>query len=463
MADDYRTFESSGGGTAARIDALLELTTELLALDDRKALARVLNAQRAADVADLIQRLDDGTREIVFGLLQDGLGVEVLAESDVFTTRAIAEDLKPETLSGLVEEMAPDDAADVLSDLEEEDAGEVLGLMASEEAREVQALMAHDEDSGGGLMTPRLVLADVSSTALEVIETLRQEAASAEILNLYVVNAEGKLQGVVPLHLLVTAPPAAAMGRLMDTDVISVTPETDQEDIARLFTRYDLVAMPVVDRGGRVIGQITVDDVMDVIIEEATEDIYKMAGTSDVEIERPSVVRVAFTRLPWLLMCLLGSFLAGLVIHRFEVTLERAITLASFIPVIMATGGNSGLQASTVTVRSLVTGRLSSGLMFKMVFREVGAGALIGLACGLAASAVAWLWFGQALVGICVGAAMFLVIGFSVLLGVITPIVFDRIGIDPAVASGPFITTANDVAGILIYLGLATLLLQTLL
>ena len=266
-------------------------------------------------------------------------------------------------------------------------------------------------------------------------------------LNLYVVDAEGRLQGAVPLHLLVTAPPAAVMSGLMDTDVISVTPETDQEDIATFFTRYDLVAAPVVDGNGRVIGQITVDDVMDVIVEEATEDIYKMAGTRDVEIERPSVVHVAFIRLPWLLMCLLGSFLAGLVIHRFEVTLERAITLASFIPVIMATGGNSGLQASTVTVRSLVTGHLSSGLMLRMVFREVGAGAVIGLACGVAASTVAWLWFGHVFVGVCVGIAMFLVIGFAVFLGVMTPIFFNRVGIDPAVASGPFITTANDVAG----------------
>ena len=191
-----------------------------------------------------------------------------------------------------------------------------------------------------------------------------------------------------------------------------------------------------------------------------TEDIYKMAGTTDGEMARPSVMGVVRARLPWLMICLAGSFLSGAVIHMFDVTLARMITLAAFIPAITATGGNSGLQSSTVTVRSLVTGHVSSGLMLRTILREIGTAAVIGLACGIAASAVAWLWFQQALVGICVGTAMFLAISVAVTLGVLVPIVFDRTGIDPAIASGPFITTTNDILGLLIYLGLATLLVH---
>jgi magnesium transporter len=220
------------------------------------------------------------------------------------------------------------------------------------------------------------------------------------------------------------------------------------------------VAAPVVDDDGKVVGQITVDDVIDVIVEEATEDIYKMAGTSDNEIEHPSVLGVAWARLPWLMLCLIGSFLSGIVIHLHDVTLEKLITLAAFIPVIMATGGNSGLQASTVTVRSLVTRQVSSGLILRTVLREMGTAAVIGVACGLTASAVAWFWFGQMLVGLCVGISMFLVICLAVFMGVVAPLLFSKVGIDPAIASGPFITTANDILGLGIYLGLAAFLIQ---
>lgn len=457
MADEPKVPDIPGGETEARIEALMEV---ILALEDQEALKGVLGKERPADLADLIRRLDDETREAVFVLLDERLAAEVLAESDTPTTQAIAEELHPRALSDLLEEMSPNDAADVLSDLEEEDAEAVLDLMAAAAAREVRELMAHREDTGGGIMTPRLVLAHEDTTVSEVIDALRAAAEAVEIFQLYVVDSDEKLLGIVPLHWLVTARPQAPMSDLMDRDLITVAPETDQEEIAQLFTRYDLVAVPVADADGRLVGQITVDDVMDVIVEEATEDIYKMAGTSDEEMERPSVLGVAWTRLPWLLLCLLGSFVSGLVIHLFDVTLEKVITLAAFIPVIMATGGNSGLQSSTVTVRGLVTGHVSSGLVLRTVLREIGTAVVIGLVCGLAASAVAWFWFAEPLVGVCVGVAMFSVICIAVCLGVLAPLVFSRVGIDPAVASGPFITTANDILGLFIYLGLATILVQ---
>ena len=460
MTDELAPAGAAGGATEHPIEALVEVSTHLLEMEDRRTLKGVLNGQRPADLADLMRLIDNKTRESLFNLLDDHLAAEVLAESDAATAVAIAEDLGPRELSDLVEEMAPDDAADVLSELEDEEAEKVLDLMEVEEAQEVQELMAHEEDTGGGIMTPELALAQENTTVSEVIETLRREAEETDIAELYVVDEKDRLVGEVPLHRLVTARPGSTMADLMFRDLITVTPETDQEEIARLFTRYDLLALPVVDADGTLVGQITVDDVLDVIHEEATEDIYKMAGTSDQEIVHPSVFGVAWVRLPWLMLALLGSFLSGLVIHVFDVALERVITLAAFIPVIMATGGNSGLQASTVTVRNLVTGKASPRSILRMVLREVGTAVVIGAVCGIAASAVAWLWFQEPLVGVCVGGAMFLVITLAVFLGVLAPVVFQRVGIDPAVASAPFITTANDILGLFIYLGLATILIE---
>ncbi len=450
----------SGGGTQERIEALVEVTYELLAMEDTDMLRKVLNRERPADLADVMRHLDEEVRETAFGLLEESLAAEVLAETDAHTTMAIVEDMEPERLSGLLEEMQPDDAADVLVDLDREEAEKVLDLMETEEAQEVQELMAHEEDTGGGIMTPELISVREETTVAEAIDTLRHDAEDQDISHIYVTDAEGKPVGMVPLRRLATARPQTPVSRLMNRDLVTVTPETDQEEIARMFSRYNLLAAPVVDAEGRLVGQITVDDVVDVIQEEATEDIYKMAGTSDQEMERPSVFGVARTRLPWLLICLLGSFLSGAVIHVFDATLEKIIILASFLPAITATGGNSGLQSSTVTVRGLVTGHVSSGLVLRTILREIGTAAVIGVACGTAASAVAWLWFKHPLVGICVGVAMFLAISVAVVLGVLVPLLFDKLGIDPAVASGPFITTSNDILGIFIYLGLATVLMS---
>jgi magnesium transporter len=450
----------SGGETQERVEALVEVTYELLAMEDTDMLRKVLNRERPADLADVMRRLDEEVRETAFGLLEESLAAEVLAESDTHTTLAIVEDLEPEKLSDLLEEMQPDDAADVLVDLDREEAEKVLDLMETEEAQEVQELMAHEGDTGGGIMTPELISVREETTVAEAIDRLRHEAEDQDISHIYVTDAEGRPVGMVPLRRLATARPQTPVSRLMDRDLVTVTPETDQEEIARMFSRYNLLAAPVVDAEGRLVGQITVDDVVDVIQEEATEDIYKMAGTSDQEMERPSVFGVARTRLPWLLICLGGSFLSAAVIHMFDATLKEFLVLAFFMPAIPAMGGNSGLQSSTVTVRGLVTGHVSAGLVLRTVLREVGTGTVIGLACGAAASAVAWVWFGEPVVGACVGAAMFLAISVAVFLGVLVPILFDRVGIDPAVASGPFITMTNDILGYFIYFGLATVLMR---
>ena len=444
----------------ARVQALLEVTTALLSLDDEAELKAVLNTQRAADVADLLRRVDEETQEFLFGLLDETQAADALVESDIPTLHAIVEELEPQILSDIVEEMEPDDAADVLGDLNDEDAAEVLTLMASEQAQEVQELLVHEEDTGGGLMTPDFVLVHKSATVGDAIQALRDDEDTSDHYYVFVVDDEMRPVGTISIHRLVRAQPDQAVEQVMDGDVITVAYQTDQEEIARMFERYDFMAMPVVDENGRLVGRITADDVMDVIQEENAEDFYKMEGTNQDEVARPSILGIARSRMPWLLIGMGGSLLAGGVIESFKMTLAEVFTLAAFLPVIMAMGGSSGLQACTVTVRGLVTGQVSTGLVLRTVLREVATAVLIGAVCGAGASLVAYVWFGETLVGICVGVSMLLVICLSVFIGVSAPLIFHRFGIDPAVASGPFITISNDILGVSIYLGLATTLLH---
>jgi len=460
MAEDLKPGKPAENAES-RIVALLEVAISLLEMDDEAQLKEVLHREHPADVAELLRRIDDDFRPRLFDLLESEHAAETLVESDASTMRAIVGDLEPEALSGLVEEMAPDDAADVLAELKEEELDKVLSLMDVEDAQEMQELLVHEEDTGGGLMTPDFVLVHISATAGDAIQALRDEdEETGDLYYVFVVDDETRPVGVVPIHKLVRASPQTPIADIMAGDVIAVRYNTDQEEIAKLFDRYNFLAVPVVDENGRMVGRITADDVMDVIEEEATEDMYKMAGTNYEETEFASVFGVARARLPWLMICLAGSILSGAVIHVFESTLEQVIALAAFLPVITATGGNSGLQSSTVTVRGLVTGHVHSGMVMRTVWRELGSAMVIGLVCGLSASGVAWIWMDEPIVGVCVGLAMFLAISTAILMGVLVPLIFNRIGIDPAVASGPFITTTNDILGFFIYLGLATVLLQ---
>ncbi len=462
MADEKEGPDVKPDNTERRTVALMEVAVSLLELDDFSQLKDILNAERPADVAELLRRMDEDTRNRLFGLLDEELAAETLAESDTTTMLSIVEDLEPKTLSDLVEEMEPDDAADVLSELKDDEVAQVLALMRSEEAQEMQDLLVHEEDTGGGLMTPDFILVHQSATAGDAMLALQEDEDAPDHYYVFVVDDEKRPVGTVSLHKLVRTRPHIAIAQIMDSNVITVRQDTDQEEIARLFEHYNFMAVPVVDENGQMVGRITADDVIDVIEEEATEDIYKMAGTHHDEIESTSVFGVARNRLPWLLICLAGSFLSGGVIHFFDGALAKVIALAAFIPAITATGGNSGLQSSTVTVRSLVTGHVSSGMVMRTIFREIGTAMVIGLACGLAATGMAWFWFGEKMVGLCVGLAMFLAISVAVTMGVIVPIFLNRMGIDPAIASGPFITTTNDILGLFIYLGLATLLMQYL-
>jgi magnesium transporter len=445
---------------AERREILLETSRELLDAGELNSLRLILNSQHPADLADLVRQLGEDNKPRIFELLAESVAAGVLAELDTSTMLEVAQGLDEEELSELVGEMEPDDAADLLSELPEEQSEKVLELLEHEEAEEVRELLEHEEDTGGGIMTSRLVAVREEMSVAAAIAHLREWADEDQIFYIYAVDKQEHLLGTVSIRRLLLARPEVLIRDLTRGEPIAVHTDTDQEEIARLFQEYDLLALPVVDGEGRLVGQVTVDDIVDVIAEEATEDMYVMAATSSEEREERSVLGVVRRRLPWLLVCLGGTLLSGGVIEAFHETLARVSALLLFVPAIMAMGGNTGIQTSTVTVRSLATGQLQSGAVLKTIGRELSIALVMGLVLGGVVFAVSQVWTGALVVGSCVGLAMLAAIVFSAGMGALVPLFFRSVGIDPAVASGPLITTLNDVLSLAIYFTIAASLLS---
>jgi magnesium transporter len=451
------------GGLQERRDALLETTQDALATGDGGTLRLVLHSQHAADLAELLFLLEEQERAQCLDLLAPGLAAAVLTEIEPATAASVVEDLPDRQLSGLVEEMAPDDAADVLGDLPDEQSERVLSMLDASDASAVRDLMGHAEDTGGGIMTSRVVALDARRSVRDAIQLLRDRAAESEEepLALFVTGEGGGVLGTVSLHRLLLAQSDDAMASLVVGEPITVRADLDQEEIAEIFADYDLLVLPVVDEAGRLVGQVTVDDILDVIHEEATEDNLKMAATSSEEMEERHVLGVMRRRLPWLALCLAGTLLSGAILDLFSDLLATLGALVLFVPAIMAMGGNSGIQTSTVTVRSLATGLLHRAQVRRTLWRELRVALGMGLILGLVVFAVAWLWTGGGgPVAPCAGLAMLAAVVLSAVLGATIPLVCRALGIDPAVASGPLITTVNDVLSLAIYFGVATLLLR---
>jgi magnesium transporter len=277
----------------------------------------------------------------------------------------------------------------------------------------------------------------------------------------YVVDPDGKLEGHLSLKDLVVQHGRTPVRDVMDSDPVTVPPDMDQEEVADIFRRYDLLAVPVVDAAGRFLGRITVDDVVDVMREEAEEDIARMAGTVEEEFDEPSVRRVSFLRLPWILISLFGGLLAGGVLRHFTGILGApALFLVAFVPVITAMGGNAGSQAAITMVRRLALRRVGPQDVGNIVFREARVGMLLGFICGIVVGGAAFLWRGDWYYGVVVGVAMTFAILVAATMGTLVPLVFHRLKVDPAIATGPFVSMSNDVVGLFIYFGLATFLLR---
>lgn len=448
------------GGVQERRNILLETVRQALAEGDQAVLRLVLNAQHPADLADLFRRLEDADNQTVLPLLAKGLAADALAEMDTVTMLGVAEDLDDRELSGLVGGMDPDDAADLLGELEAEQSAKVLGLL-DQGADEVRQLLQHPEDTAGGIMTSRLVAVGEDLTVAAAVERIREQADEDSHFYVYAVDDKGRLSGTVSIRRLLLAGSHERIGSLIAADPIAVGAGLDQEEIARVISVYNLVAVPVVDDEGLLIGQVTVDDAVDVIEEEATKDIYTLAATSSEELEERSIFGIVRRRLPWLLVCLAGTLLSGGIIDAFDQKVAAIGLLLLFVPAIMAMGGNTGIQASTVTVRSMATGQLADGEVLKTVGRELRTALCMASLLGGLVFVVARLWTGVTPVAYCVGLAMFAAVVLSAALGALIPLFFRALNVDPAVASGPLITTLNDAIALLIYFGLAWALLES--
>ncbi len=444
-----------------------EVKEDLLPLVEARqdaAIKTVLINLHPADIAVLIAALGDEEEEqYVFGLLRDReLASGVLTELPSPVREHLIAQLPHDELADLVEEMESDDAADLVQELPDELASRVLMGIEPEELAEFRPLLGHDEDTAGGIMATEVLAVNVEDRVLEAREALRAHADEVEnFYYIFVVDDEGHLRGSLTLKDLVLRHSSTPVADAMNSDPVWVPPEMDQEQVADIFRRYDLFSVPVVDADGVLLGRITVDDVVDVMREEAEEDIARMAGTVEQEFDESSVRKIAFLRLPWLLTSLFGGLLAGAVLRHFTSVLESVIVfLVVFVPVITAMGGNAGSQAAVTMVRRLAVHPVNAREFLGIVFREARVGLLLGFMCGVIVGAAAFLWQGEWFYGTVVGVAMISAVLVAATMGSVVPLIFHRLKVDPAIATGPFVSMSNDVVGLLIYFGLATLLLQ---
>jgi len=444
------------------LKAILEDLSYLIEQKDEMKLRNLLVDMHPADIAAVLAGLSDEKARYLFGLLSPDLASRVLVELDEYTRDRLLETLETTRISEIVDEMNSDDAADVVSDLPKEVAQEVLESIDKQDSEEVRELLRHEEDTAGGRMALEFVSVNEDATVAEAIQEIRRKAEEVgEAFHVYVVDDEGHLVGVLPLKRLVLSDADVRVRDIMDRDVIKVNTETDQEEVARIFQKYNLVSLPVVDWKGRLVGQITVDDAMEVMEEEATEDIHRLAGVPEEEQAREtSIFKISRGRLPWLLFAFAGELCSALVLFHFQASLNQILAVAFFIPIIMALGGASGNQVATVVVRGLATGEISSTEISRKAWRELKVSLVNGFFLAILIFLVVDLWLKDPQLGLVIGASMVAVIFASGLIGTLIPILLHRLGYDPAYATAPFIATTNDVLGLTIYLFMVTQLLR---
>ncbi len=438
----------------------------LLSACDTTQRRRLLTAMHPSAIADLLIIFPTQEWRPLLEFLDGEQMSAVLAELEDPEVERVLEHIERQVLPDLLSEMDSDDAADILGELTHNEAQEILRQMDADDAAPIQALLKYDEDSAGGLMQTELVWVHLDGTADSALQEIRQQITEHEgtidIHEVFVVDQEHRLQGQLSLEALITAKPHVPLRNVLETDIHWALPEMDQEEVATLFERYNLISLPVVDNNRKLLGRITIDDIVDVIKEEASEDILQMAGAGGEDLVADRTVRSAMLRLPWLVTNLFGGLLTGYFMWMYKATLDQIIALVTFVPVITGMGGNVGTQSASVTVRGFALGRIDLNNIQRFFWKEMRVGALMGGLCGLALTLVSWVWHGNAYLGLLVGCSLFVAMTVASSMGTLIPAVFERLNIDPALASGPFVTTLNDVSGILIYLSAATFFLQWL-
>ncbi|MBU4464063.1 MAG: magnesium transporter [Proteobacteria bacterium] len=440
---------------------LIESIRRLLRRDATTHLLKIVDKTHVADLAEVFRSLSFSQQRKLFDMISDIEQKGVLfSQLDEDAFMGFVEGMELDDLVKILDHMPTDDVADLIGRLPEDKSASILEKMKKEGSEEVEGLLRYGDDTAGGSMVPDFIALREDITAREAIESLQKEYVNVEMpFYLYVVDEYGNLVGVISLRQLVVVPPDTPLKNFMTTDVISVKTDVDQEEVAKIVARYDILAVPVVDEYGVLVGIITVDDIVDIIRKEATEDILKMAGAGEEFVETQSVVRSTRIRLPWLFASCIGGIIAFIIIGRFEESLSKFIYLAAFIPVIMGMGGNIGTQSSTIVVRGLATGRLNIRDIWSVVFKELAIGLILGIIYGVLIGIVAQFRYDTGALAISVGVSLICSMSIAALVGSLVPMLFARINIDPAVATGPFVTTAIDIISVFFYFTIATTLL----
>ncbi len=440
----------------------MEELTDLIEKEEYAAISEKAKTIHPHDLAEFLLTLD--REKMIKVLLNFELAVliELLPELPEEMQLEYVTELPPMKAAELLVGIPPDEMADVLGDLSIEVRKNIVDYFTKEKTKEAKDLLEYHEDTAGGLMTTELVALPGEFSCAKAEDYIREKATEYEtIYYIYVTDGE-RLAGVLSLRELVLSSPKSKLKDVMNPDPVLVPATMDQEEVTRVIADYDLIAVPVVDDEGKLLGIVTVDDVIDVMDQEISEDIARLAGTPaqiDKLLDAP-VPEVVKARLPWLVITLFGGLLSGAIIGIFEQTIATILTLAVFIPLIMGMGGNVGTQSSTVYIRGLATKDVDNKLSYFL--REIRVGMLMGLAVGIGVGIAALAWHKSPMLGLVVGVSMFFAVTVASTMGVLAPSIFDRLGIDPAITAGPFITTASDVTGLIIYFSLATLLLNYL-
>ncbi|MDF1508593.1 magnesium transporter [Robertmurraya sp. DFI.2.37] len=430
----------------------------------RKEFEAIIDELQPYDIAQIYEDLPEKHRTRFLFFLNINVLADLIQELNSEEQLDVLNRLGIEKSGKVLDMMDNDDLASLLEDLSPEKIASLLSGMKKEESQIVQDIMNYPPETAGRLMTNRFVWIRDYYTVREAVDKLKSFAELAETINyLYVIDQNRKLVGVVSYRDLLIAEMQEKIRDIMYERVIYALEDTDQEEVARLIERYDFLAIPVVDKDHVLIGIITVDDIIDVVIREANEDIEKLSASGkSIDFETKSFV-AAYRRLPWLILLLFIGLISGSIISSYEETLEKVVALAFFMPMISGMTGNTGTQSLAVVVRGLVSNDIDKRVITKLILRELSVGVIIGITCGILISVIALIWQGNFILGLVVGSSLLLTLIIGTLAGTIIPLILYRLKVDPAIASGPLITTLNDIFSLITYFGIATMFLNYLL
>ncbi|MDP2599918.1 MAG: magnesium transporter [Deltaproteobacteria bacterium] len=439
-----------------KVQVLSETVKKLLHIHADENLKNILNKTHHADIAYVLSGMNVSEQTEVFSLLQSEQMGTVLSELPLEKAEALLEALGAERSADILNHVSPDDAADILEHLPEELSSAILLRLKKEEAEEVEELIRHRPDTAGGIMSPEVFSLPEEITVAEAIAQLQKSRPVESVFYVYVVNPQGQLVGVLSLKKLILAGPQAALQDIMDKDPHRVRVDEDQEEVARTVSRYNYLSLPVVDASNKLVGVVTVDDVIDVIKEEATEDLLLMTGAGKEAAGKVTLFENLKKRMPWFFVTLIGGLIASEVIVRYTPFITKIGLLAGFIPLVLAMGGNIGTQSMTIVVSSLLGGRLSMREVWGAMFREFRLAIILGLSYGLLLAVFIGLRYGAGpFLPVAIGTALALSMIIAVAVGTLIPVLFQKVGIDPAVATGPFVGTLVNIFCMWAYFALA--------